>query len=90
MKYQRLLDLESQWKLQYILNRHQQGVQLFALATPDDCQLAFAELEKIALDDPTQIESWIEHYLHPDWHKKLNQAIRARRKRFHNLETKAN
>lgn len=85
MKYQQLENQEAQWKWLYLMRKYRNG----------ECITAYQEIalnERISqelLQAENQVEkinAWITSHLHPDLVVKLDQAIRAKRKRFFNAE----
>ncbi|WP_373099956.1 MULTISPECIES: macrodomain Ter protein MatP [Pasteurellaceae] len=85
MKYQKLENQEAHWKWLYLMKKQREGENITRYeerSLRDDIvtQLSAAQ------NYPAQIEQWIKNHLSPDLTVKLDQAIRARRKRFFNAE----
>ncbi|MBE2894179.1 macrodomain Ter protein MatP [Spirabiliibacterium falconis] len=85
MKYQKLENQEAQWKWLYLAKKIRNGENItryleHSLAT----EKANALLQ--SQHYPALIEQWINQHLAPELVIKLDQAIRARRKRFFNGE----
>ncbi|WP_439327571.1 macrodomain Ter protein MatP [Lonepinella sp. BR2357] len=85
MKYQKLENQETQWKWLYLTKKHRDGENITRYQ-----EKSLAEDKVIALiackNQPEQIEAWIADHLSEHLVIKLDQAIRARRKRFFNAE----
>lgn len=85
MKYQKLENQESHWKWQYLTRKAREGENITAY--PEKSR-ATAEINNLIglMHQPEQINQWIENHLSPLLYVKLDQAIRAKRKRFYNAE----
>ena len=77
MKYQKLENQEANWKWIYLIRKHREGEKI-------------TRYEEKSLEESQnyhdKIEEWIKNHLSLDLPIKLDQAIRARRKRFFNAE----
>lgn len=87
MKYQKLENQEANWKWLYLIKKHREGENITryeenSLQEDKTLQLIRAK------NDAQQIELWVKQHLSPALVVKLDQAIRARRKRFFNGEKK--
>ncbi|MDO4626578.1 MAG: macrodomain Ter protein MatP [Pasteurellaceae bacterium] len=85
MKYQKLENQESHWKWLYLNKKQREGEKISCYTEKSLEQTKIAELQQ-AKNNPELIEQWIVQHLNPDLRIKLDQAIRARRKRFFNGE----
>lgn len=85
MKYQKLENQEAHWKWLYLTKKHREGEKItrYAERSLND---ATAQQLITAKNHPEQIEQWIKTHLANELTVKLDQAIRARRKRFFNGE----
>ncbi len=85
MKYQKLKNQEAQWKWRYLIKKSRDGE---AITRYEERSLADAKVKELleAQNYPEQIESWIAENMAENLVIKLDQAIRARRKRFFNAE----
>ncbi|HDR1020835.1 TPA: macrodomain Ter protein MatP [Pasteurella multocida] len=85
MKYQKLENQEAHWKWLYLIKKHREGENITRYEEKSLREsIALQLVEK--QNQPQQIEEWIQTHLAPDLVIKLDQAIRARRKRFFNGE----
>lgn len=85
MKYQKLENQEAHWKWLYLIRKHREGENITRYEEKSLREsIALQLVEK--QNQPQQIEEWIQTHLAPDLVIKLDQAIRARRKRFFNGE----
>lgn len=85
MKYQKLDNLEAGWKWQYLFKKSQEGhlISRYVVKSENEAHtMTFRSLE----NQPEKINEWIALHLNPDLITKLDQAIRARRKRYFNAE----
>ncbi|MFC0180740.1 macrodomain Ter protein MatP [Thorsellia kenyensis] len=89
MKYKKLENLESGWKWQYLVNKNHEGIPISKYQVLSEQQEAVNKLFLIE-NKPEEIAKWLDENLNPDLVVKLNQAIRARRKRYFNAENKFN
>lgn len=85
MKYQKLENLESGWKWEYLMKKHREGEAITRyLAKSEEAE--FSEQLKQLQHQPKAVLAWIKAHLNPALYLKLQQAIRARRKRHFNAE----
>ncbi|MGC7560426.1 macrodomain Ter protein MatP [Pasteurella sp. PK-2025] len=85
MKYQKLENQEAHWKWLYLIKKHREGENITRYEEKSLREtIALQLIEK--QHQPTEIEAWIKQHLSPNLVIKLDQAIRARRKRFFNAE----
>ena len=85
MKYQKLENQEANWKWIYRIRKHREGEKITRYEEKSLEESKVQEL--IAYQNyPEKIEEWIKNHLSLDLPSKLDQAIRARRKRFLNAE----
>lgn len=85
MKYQKLENQEAHWKWLYLIKKHREGENITRYeekSLRESITLQLIEKQ----NQPQQIEEWIQFHLAQDLIVKLDQAIRARRKRFFNGE----
>ncbi|PJG82704.1 macrodomain Ter protein MatP [Caviibacterium pharyngocola] len=85
MKYQKLENQEAQWKWLYLTKKHREGENITRYEERSLAQDVAQRLVE-AQNYPQQIEEWIATHMSLDLVIKLDQAIRARRKRFFNAE----
>lgn len=88
MKYQKLDNQEANWKWVYLIKKHRDGINITKYqerSLQDNIVLQLLDYQ----NNPQHIEEWIQQHLSPDLVIKLDQAIRARRKRFFNAEKKS-
>ncbi|WP_040976363.1 macrodomain Ter protein MatP [Necropsobacter massiliensis] len=85
MKYQKLENQEAHWKWLYLMKKQREGENITRYAERSLRDEIVTQLSG-AQNYPAQIEQWITNHLSPDLTVKLDQAIRARRKRFFNAE----
>ncbi|MFD1805601.1 macrodomain Ter protein MatP [Pasteurella oralis] len=85
MKYQKLENQEAHWKWLYLIKKHREGENITAY---EEKSLREDKIQQLISyqNKPQQIEEWIVQHLSPQLIIKLDQAIRARRKRFFNGE----
>lgn len=85
MKYQKLKNQEANWKWIYLIRKHREGENITRY---EERSLQEAKTQELidAQNYPEKIEEWIKAHLSPTLPIKLDQAIRARRKRFFNGE----
>ena len=87
MKYQKLEHQEANWKWLYLIKKHREGENITCYperSLQENIVLQLLESQ----NKPEEINQWIELHLSPDLIIKLDQAIRARRKRYFNAENK--
>lgn len=85
MKYQQLENQEAKWKWLYLMRKYHNQENICRYQEKSANQQftqALVENEHNA----EFIENWVKQHLHPDLKVKLDQAIRAKRKRFFNAE----
>lgn len=85
MKYQKLENQEANWKWIYLIRKHREGENITRYEEKSLQESIVAELLE-SQNYPEKIENWIKQHLSPELPIKLDQAIRARRKRFFNAE----
>lgn len=88
MKYQKLENQEANWKWLYLIKkiRNAENITRYQEKSLQDEK----ESELLQLQNyPLLIEAWIQQHLAQELVIKLDQAIRARRKRFFNAEKRS-
>lgn len=85
MKYVQLENLESGWKWKYLVKKHREGEPITRYIEHSMAQEAVNELLTLE-NEPIQVLEWIDKHLNPDLVNRMNQTIRARRKRHFNAE----
>ncbi|MDG6894376.1 macrodomain Ter protein MatP [Volucribacter amazonae] len=88
MKYQKLENQEAHWKWLYLVKKQRNGEPITAY-TEKSLEQDIAQQLIQAQNNPALIENWIDQHLAPHLVVKLDQAIRAKRKRFFNAEKQA-
>ncbi|HDR1875567.1 TPA: macrodomain Ter protein MatP [Pasteurella multocida] len=85
MKYQKLENQEAHWKWLYLIKKHREGENITRY---EERSLSEDKIKQLLSqqNQPQAIETWIKAHLSPHLMIKLDQAIRARRKRFFNGE----
>ncbi|HDR1012000.1 macrodomain Ter protein MatP [Pasteurella multocida] len=85
MKYQKLENQEAHWKWLYLIKKHREGENITRY---EERSLSEDKVKQLLSqqNQPQAIETWIKAHLSPRLMIKLDQAIRARRKRFFNGE----
>ncbi|MGC6408816.1 macrodomain Ter protein MatP [Bisgaard Taxon 45] len=85
MKYQKLENQEAHWKWLYLIKKHREGENITCY---EERSLSEDKVKQLMArqNQPQAIEDWIKTHLSPQLTIKLDQAIRARRKRFFNGE----
>ncbi|HHE3621466.1 TPA: macrodomain Ter protein MatP [Pasteurella multocida] len=85
MKYQKLENQEAHWKWLYLIKKHREGENITRY---EEHSLSEDKVKQLLSqqNQPQAIETWIKAHLSPHLMIKLDQAIRARRKRFFNGE----
>ncbi|HEA3278448.1 TPA: macrodomain Ter protein MatP [Pasteurella multocida] len=85
MKYQKLENQEAHWKWLYLIKKHREGENITRY---EERSLSEDKVKQLLSqqNQPQAIETWIRAHLSPHLMIKLDQAIRARRKRFFNGE----
>lgn len=87
MKYQKLENQEANWKWMYLIKKHRDGENITQYEERSLQESVILQLLENQ-NNPKKIEEWIQKHLSPTLLIKLDQAIRARRKRFFNAEKK--
>ncbi|MGV6989266.1 macrodomain Ter protein MatP [Testudinibacter sp. P80/BLE/0925] len=88
MKYQKLENQEANWKWLYLIKkiRNAENITRYQEKSLQDEK----ENELLQLQNyPLLIEAWVQQHLATELVVKLDQAIRARRKRFFNAEKRS-
>lgn len=85
MKYQKLENQEANWKWVYLTKKARDGENITRYPERS-LQESMTQQFIASQHQPVQIEEWIEQHLSEELIIKLDQAIRARRKRFFNAE----
>ncbi|MDA9556104.1 macrodomain Ter protein MatP [Vibrio sp.] len=85
MKYQQLDNLECGWKWEYLVKKWKSGVAITCHIDTSEAEQAIKRLVELE-SEPTQVIEWIDAHMSDDLIIKLNQAIRAKRKRHFNAE----
>lgn len=88
MKYQKLENQETHWKWLYLVKKQRDGEKITQYEEKSLEQEMVKQLIQ-AQNNPLLIENWIKQHLSPTLVIKLDQAIRARRKRYFNAEKQA-
>ena len=85
MKYQKLENQEAQWKWLYLIKKSREGENITRYT---ERSLQEEKTKQLATNrnNPEFIEQWIKDDMAESLVFKLDQAIRARRKRFFNAE----
>ena len=85
MKYQKHENQEANWKWIYLIRKYREGENITCY---EERSLQEAKSQELLACQhyPEKIEAWIKNHLSPALPIKLDQAIRARRKRFFNGE----
>lgn len=85
MKYQKLENQEAQWKWLYLIKKSREGENITRYT---ERSLQEEKTKQLATNrnNPEFIEQWIKGDMAENLVIKLDQAIRARRKRFFNAE----
>lgn len=85
MKYQQLENLESGWKLKYLVKKHREG-ELITCYIEASAAKEAVDLLLTLENEPVHVNSWIEKHINPALMNRMKQTIRARRKRHFNAE----
>lgn len=85
MKYQQLQNLESGWKWKYLVKKHREGELITRYLENSAAQEAITELLKLE-NEPVKVLVWINEHMNPGLTNRMQQTIRARRKRHFNAE----
>ncbi len=85
MRYQKLANQEAHWKWLYLIKKHREGENITRYL---EQSLEQEQAENLLnLQNQTEaIELWVKNHMAKELYIKLDQAIRARRKRFFNAE----
>ncbi|TCP94790.1 hypothetical protein EDC44_11433 [Cricetibacter osteomyelitidis] len=85
MKYQKLENQEANWKWVYLIKKHRDGGKITQY---EEKSLEEEKVKQLlqSQNNTQEIENWIKLHLAPNLTVKLDQAIRARRKRYFNGE----
>lgn len=84
-KYQQLENLECGWKWAYLYNKTLVGCNVTKWIDSSEIEESIANL-KVMESEPVNILDWIVGNINQEYERKLNQAIRAKRKRYFNAE----
>lgn len=85
MKYQKLENQEAHWKWLYLIKKNREGENITRYEERSLQQSKVHDLLE-SQNYPEKIEEWIANHMVESLIIKLDQAIRARRKRFFNAE----
>ncbi|MBF0751118.1 MULTISPECIES: macrodomain Ter protein MatP [Pasteurellaceae] len=85
MKYQKLENQEANWKWLYLIRKYREGENITRYEEKS-LQESVVTILLESQNYPEKIEAWIKQHLSLSLPIKLDQAIRARRKRFFNAE----
>ncbi|OOF69758.1 macrodomain Ter protein MatP [Rodentibacter caecimuris] len=85
MKYQKLTNQEANWKWLYLIRKYRDGENITRYTEKSLQEDKVKQLLE-SQHYPEKIEEWINQHLSLALPVKLDQAIRARRKRFFNAE----
>lgn len=85
MKYQKLENQETHWKWLYLTKKQREGENVTRYTETSLVQETVKKLIA-SQNQPAEIEAWIAENMAEELKNKLDQAIRARRKRFFNAE----
>lgn len=85
MKYQQLENLESGWKLAYLLKKHREGEPITKYIEQSAIHTAVAALSSLE-SEPVKVNEWIQTHIDAGLENRLKQAMRAKRKRHFNAE----
>ncbi|RIY33331.1 Ter macrodomain-binding protein MatP [Psittacicella gerlachiana] len=84
-KHQKLPIREARWKWDYLNAKYQKGENITKYIESEMVRKFALELIN-SREYPEQIEDWVAKHLNPELEKKLNLAVRARRKRSYDNE----
>lgn len=87
MKYQQLDNLEAGWKWTYLHKKLLNGENITRWIDASEIENAFHELNLITAEQ-IKITEWIDKHISTNYIKKLNQTLRAKRKRYFDSEQK--
>lgn len=79
-KYQKLRHLESYWRWEYLMKKGADQLR------SSNCALQGRPPLQSLEHRPSELDAWIEAVLPEQWKLRLDQSIRARRKRHFNKE----
>ena len=85
MKYQKLENQEAQWKWLYLIKKSREGENITRYTERSLQEEKVKQLNE-SRNHPELVEKWIKEDMAENLVIKLDQAIRARRKRFFNAE----
>lgn len=85
MRYQKLEIQEANWKWQYLLKKHREGINITKHTETSLIELKVQILITLQ-NSPEEIEQWVKEEMTAEQRKKMRQSIRAKRKRFFNAE----
>ncbi|WP_044470958.1 macrodomain Ter protein MatP [Mannheimia massilioguelmaensis] len=85
MKYQKLENQETHWKWLYLTKKNREGENITRYEERSLQESKALDLVN-SRNHPEKIEEWIANHMAQSLIIKLDQAIRARRKRFFNAE----
>lgn len=87
MKYQQLENLEAGWKWKYLNEKALHNESITRWIDSSEIEVALEQLTAMEAE-PIKVNDWISTHISPEYDRKLNQAIRAKRKRYFNGEQK--
>ncbi|MDA3977393.1 MULTISPECIES: macrodomain Ter protein MatP [Gallibacterium] len=85
MRYQKLDNQETHWKWLYLTRKAREGINITRYLEQSMAEDKIQQLTKLE-HQTDDVKQWIETHMSPDLVIKLDQAIRAKRKRFFNAE----
>ncbi|MCG3884467.1 Ter macrodomain-binding protein MatP [Photobacterium leiognathi] len=77
--------MEAGWHYSYLSKKMAEGTNVTRWIDASEIAKAADELRQMK-HEPTKVHEWIENNLDKDLLKKMNQAIRAKRKRYFDSE----
>lgn len=87
MKYQQLENLEAGWQWIYLHKKMINGENVTRWIDSSEIENAFNELNLIA-SEQIKVSLWLDKHISTSYTKKLNQTLRAKRKRYFDSEQK--
>lgn len=84
-KHQKLPTNEATWTWEYLINKYNRGENITRYIEAETIRSLSVDLIN-SKNDPEIITAWVAKHLNPKLVTKLNQALRAKRKRFHDNE----
>ena len=87
MKYQKLENLEAGWRWTYLHKKMISNENVTRWIDSSEIKNAFNELNLIA-SEQIKVSLWIDKHISTSYIKKLNQSLRAKRKRYFDSEQK--